>query len=55
VSNLLINIRIIFWHLQLTTELKWSWSFNKYQYRIRAVIIPLAIYELRFLELVGLK
>jgi len=34
-SNYRINIRILMWHLQITTDWKVSWSYNDYHKGLR--------------------
>lgn len=53
-SNLKINIRIWYWHLQLTTENIWSWKINRYIYENHRKTLwkrPFSVREFRFLEL----
>lgn len=44
-SNYCINIRILFWHIQLTTYKKFRFSFNRYWWSWKVIRSPLAVYE----------
>jgi len=42
-----INIRIWYWHWQVTFSNEWSWSINKYWHENKPWLNPVAIYDFR--------
>ena len=45
VSNCAINIRIWYWHWQVTFNNEWSWSINEHWYENKPWFNPIAIYD----------
>jgi hypothetical protein len=49
-SNCAINIRIWYWHLQVTFSNEWSFSINKFLYNKHfkeLLLAPAAVYDFR--------
>lgn len=47
-SDTAINIRILFWHIQLTTQSEWRFSFNRWLWEyhwLKVAMKPIAILE----------
>ena len=47
-SNTAINVRILFWHWQVTFRNEWSFGINKHRLNKKiwkSVVFPFAIYE----------
>jgi len=47
VSDTAINIRIWYWHWQVTFNNEWSWSINKYWYENKPWFMPIAVYDFK--------
>jgi hypothetical protein len=49
-SNTAINVRIWYWHLQVTFDNSWSFKINKFLYKNHTkdlLLAPFAIYDFR--------
>lgn len=47
-SDTAINIRVLFWHLKVTFDNKWSVNLNYARiekYKLESIIFPIAIYD----------